>query len=147
MSWIEKFEATPDASRIVGSRAKTWILPNSYQLSYPTGKTINILEKESLKLPFRYQEIKVTNFAILKKSTDGSMYIENMFENVRLVKNPRSKLGVNYLQISGLTEGRYDIWLKKDDDVRFTVIVHNGKHWPMSADFLLSERALILRGR
>jgi len=75
------------------------------------------------------------------------MYIENMFENVRLVKNPRSKLGVNYLQISGLTEGRYDIWLKKDDDVRFTVIVHNGKHWPMSADFLLSERALILRGR
>lgn len=127
-------------------RYKVWVLPNNYQISYPAGKILNILEKETLKLPFKHSEIKATNFAILKKSSNGAFYIENMFDSARLVKNPRSKLGVQYLQVSGLDEGRYEIWLKKEN-VRFTVIVHNGKHWPMSADFLLSERALIFRGR
>ena len=47
-----QFEATPSQSRVIASRQKTWILPNRYQMGYPEGKTINLLEKETLKIPF-----------------------------------------------------------------------------------------------
>lgn len=56
-------------------------------------------------------------------TSDGSMIVENMFSNAKLVKNKGSGLGINYVQISGLEEGKYQVWLKKED-VTFTVIVH-----------------------
>ena len=44
--------ATPWQYGIMKQREKVWMLPNKYQISYPEGKTLNILEKEKLKLPF-----------------------------------------------------------------------------------------------
>jgi hypothetical protein len=44
----------PWQSRIIKQREKVWMLPNNYHISYPAGKSLNILEKETLKLPFKH---------------------------------------------------------------------------------------------
>jgi hypothetical protein len=105
-----------------------------------------LLEKETLKLPFKHKEIKISNFSILRVTSDGEKIVENMFSNAKLVKNQSSALGINYLHISGLEEGKYQVWLKKED-VTFSVIVHDGKHWNVSNDFILKKRSLLYRGR
>jgi hypothetical protein len=51
---------------------------------------------------------------------------------------------VNYLHISGLEEGRYELWLKKEG-VRLNFIIFSGKHWDKSPDFLISQRGLVKR--
>lgn len=70
--------------------------------------------------------------------------MENRFGKAQLIKNPRNRYGVNYLQISGLEEGSYKLWLKKED-VKISFRVFSGKYWEMSSDFLLSQRGLIQR--
>jgi hypothetical protein len=57
------------------------MIPDNYQISYPNGKTLNILEKETIKIPFKHKEIKASNFSILKMSSDGIMYVENLFDS------------------------------------------------------------------
>ncbi len=44
-----------------------------------------------------------------------------------------------------MEEGKYLVWLKKED-VRFTVVVHEGKYWDISNDFILKKRCLLYRG-
>ena len=98
-----------------------------------------------MKIPFKHKELKITNFSILRVTSDGSRIVENMYSNAKLVKNKNSSLGINYVHISGLEEGKYQVWLKKED-VRFTVVVHDGKHWDVSHDFILKKRCLLYRG-
>ena len=64
----------------------------------------------------------------------------------KLIPNPRNSVGVNYVEISGLSEGTYSIWLKKES-VRLSITVHSGKYWQHSSDFLLKERSMIERNR
>jgi len=142
---VKEFQALPCLSRVVASKPKAWVLPDQYCLSYPEGKTISLTEKETLKIPFKHKELKITNFSILRVTSDGSRIVENMYSNAKLVKNKNSSLGINYVQISGLEEGKYQVWLKKED-VRFTVVVHDGKHWDVSNDFILKKRCLLYRG-
>jgi len=68
-----------------------------------------------------------------------------VFSNAKLVKNKNSSLGISYVHVSGLVEGKYQVWLKKED-VRFNVVVHDGKHWEVSNDFILKKRCLMYRG-
>jgi len=129
---------------IVPSEKKVFVLPDRYHINYPDkSETLTFLDKETIKLPFRHREIKPTNFQLLHLSTSG-VFIETLFEKASLVKNPRSTFGVNYVHISGLDEGRYAIWLKKED-VRINFRVFSGKHWELSTDFLVGERGLIRR--
>ena len=59
---------------------------------------------------------------------NGGVFIESVFKKAQLIKNPRNKFGVNYLSISGLDEGQYKLWLKKEN-VRIVFNVVSGKHW------------------
>lgn len=79
-------------------------------------------------------------------SSASGVFIESLLDKASLVKNPRSTFGVNYLQISGLEEGRYALWLKKED-VRINFRVFSGKHWELSTDFVVGERGLIRRAQ
>lgn len=72
------------------------------------------------------------------------VFIESMFKSAKLVKNARNKFGVNYMVISGLEEGQYHLWLKKEN-VRIVFNVVSGKHWQFSGDFILSERSVMER--
>ena len=69
-----------------------------------------------------------------------------MISNAKLVKNPRNKQGVNYLEITGLEEGIYTLWLKKEG-VRISISVHSGTYWNQTYEFLMKERAMIERTR
>ncbi len=51
---IKEFRAVPCLSRVVASKAKSWVLPDNYSLSYPEGKTVSLTEKETLKIPFKH---------------------------------------------------------------------------------------------
>jgi hypothetical protein len=123
---------------------KTWILPTSVHLSYPDNQNLTLLTNESVKLPFMHSAVKATNLQLLQFSQ--GIYIENRFDHVKLVKNPRNKQGVNYIEISGLKEGVYALWLKKEG-IRVTLNVHQGAYWNQTFEFLIKERAIIERTR
>jgi len=73
---------------------------------------LTLLTTEKVRLPFKHKSIKPTNFQLLQFS--NGVYIENLFEMAKLIPNPRNSVGVNYVEISGLSEGTYSIWLKKE---------------------------------
>ena len=94
-----------------------------------------------------HSQIKHTNFSLLQFNMKSQVFVENVFDKAKLIINPRNKLGVNYLQISGLQANQqYHLWLKKED-VRIVINVYSGNQWKMSPDFLMSERGLLARSR
>jgi hypothetical protein len=44
------------------------------------------------------------------------------------VANPKNKYGVNYLKIQNLTEGKYVLYLKKEE-IEIPIEVHAGSFW------------------
>lgn len=57
--------------------------------------------------------------------TSGNIYIENRFNKAKFIENKRNGYGVNYIELSGLEDGQYSLWFKKED-VRIRITVHNG---------------------
>lgn len=51
---------------------------------------------------------------------------------------------MNYVEVSALTEGSYELWLKKED-VRININVYSGDYWNNSLDFIIQERGIIER--
>lgn len=98
-----------------------------------------------MKLPFKHRELKNTNFQLLEVNANNT-YVENMFGKAKLVPNPKNKQGVNYVEIRGLSEGRYLLWLKKEG-VRMYINVHSGDYWNQTYEFLMKERSMIERTR
>jgi hypothetical protein len=103
------------------------------------------LEKESIRLPFQHKEIKTTNFQLLEVNANGVL-VENMFKMAKFIPNPKNKHGVNYIEIKGLPEGRYLLWLKKEG-IRLSLNVHSGDYWNQTYEFLIKERSMIERTR
>lgn len=141
---ITHFVATPRSSRIIRSHQKTWVLPKQTYLNYPEGNTLTILNTESVKLPFKHSSAKPTNLSLWQLS--GGKFIENLFGKVKFIKNERNQWGVNFIEISGLNEGSYVLWLKKED-IRINIQVHKGGYWNQTYEFLIKERAMIERSR
>jgi hypothetical protein len=107
---------------------------------------LTILTTEKLRLPFQHSSLKVTNFQLLELNQSSGTYIENAFSKAKLVVNPRNKHGVNYIEIAGLSEGHYQLWLKKEG-VRMSILVHKGDYWNQTYEFLMKERSMIERTR
>ena len=70
----------------------------------------------------------------------------NLFGKVKVEKNSRNKQGVNYIVISGLEEGIYQLKLKKEG-IAIQVEVHQGGYWNHTYEFLIKERSIIERTR
>jgi hypothetical protein len=47
---------------MIGRNQRNWVLPKKYEINYPNGKEVRILDQESLRIPFMHAEIKPTNF-------------------------------------------------------------------------------------
>ncbi len=98
-----------------------------------------------MTLPFRHQSLKTTNFALLQLSQSGT-YIDHHFSRASLIKNERNKFGVNTIEIKGLEEGKYRVWLKKED-LTIEIQVVEGKYWQGDREFVLQERAKAMTQR
>ena len=109
---MEYISAYPRSSRIISATKKTWSLPQKTMLNYPS--MLTVLDTEPLKLPFQHKELKTSNFQLVQMTSRGT-YIENRFDKAKLVKNQRNQFGVNYIEMVGLEEGQYQVWLKKED--------------------------------
>lgn len=114
----------------MSSKQKTFVIPNDIQLSYPDGEELTVLTSETLRFPFRHKAVKNTNVQLIQVASNGT-YIENVFDKVKLSQNPKNKFGVNYLEITGLQEGEYRLWLKKEG-YRVSISVHRGDYWNRS---------------
>ena len=115
MKNIRYFNATPRSSRIIRSHQKTWVLPQTCHLNYSDNQTLTILSQEKVRLPFKHSSIKPTNLQLLEINQTSGTYIRNQITKAKLVVNERNKHGVNYVEVSGLSEGQYVLWLKKEN--------------------------------
>ncbi len=96
-------------------------------------------------MPFKHTSIKPTNLQLIQLSKSKE-FIENFIGKCKFEKNPRNAYGVNYLEISGLKEGLYQLWLKKEN-VKITVNVYSGQYWNSNPDFIIQERMMIERSQ
>lgn len=62
------------------------------------------------------------------------------------MKNERNQWGVNFIEVSGLNEGTYLLWFKKEG-IRISIQVHKGGYWNQTYEFLIKERTMIERNR
>eukprot|EP00347_Sterkiella_histriomuscorum_P021579 403333486 len=134
--------ATPRQSRIITSNQKVWNLPEKSLINYP--ETLNILDSEIIKLPFKHKEIKSTNLSFIKVIASRGLFVENCIDKVKLIANKDNHYGFNYIQVQGLQDGQYKLNFKKEE-VTVVINVHQGKIW--NQNFILKENQMIERKR
>ena len=114
-----------------------WTLNTKQEVvSYPT--QINILEGESVELPFTGNKFDESTFALIRTSNQ-SVVISNNFKNAKFVKKDGFVNG--NVQISGLPAGTYEIKLLQLN-VFITLVVHQGVYWETDS-FILKKYSLV----
>lgn len=131
------YQLTATANSVNGQQSMNWTLSTKQEIvSYPT--MINILEGESVEIPFTGTRFDENTFALIRTSNQSTV-ISNNFKNAKFLKKDGFING--NIQISGLPAGTYDIKLLQLN-VFIQLVVHQGVYWETDS-FILKKYSLV----
>lgn len=133
----EVYSVTANVSSSNGHQNVSWTLaPAQEVVSYPS--SINVLEGETVELPFSGRELSAATLAIVRHSADGGV-----------IENCRSKASLELpngfvngtLKVAGLEAGRYTLKLL-ELGTEIHLVVHRGVYWETDS-FILKPHSLV----
>jgi len=131
------YQVTANINSVNGQQSMNWTLNTKQEVvSYPT--QINILEGESVELPFTGNKFDESTFALIWTSNQ-SVVISNNFQNAKFTKKEGFVNG--NIQLSGLLAGTYEIKLLQLN-VFISLVVHQGVYWETDS-FILKKYSLV----
>jgi hypothetical protein len=114
-----------------------WTLPQKKETcAYP--HSINVLEDESIEIPFPSEELSNRSLLLLKHNSQGKI-IENRLKNAKVETD--EEFGSRNLVISDLEFGHYTLELKETGTV-IEIAVHQGVYWETD-NFILKHDSIV----